>query len=124
MTDVRRIEQIQGPPGPAWQAHPPTQTLAADDQILLAGTRSQNIASASAIVLESTPTIELGEDGQELSICNVGDETITFQDRNTLPSSALWLADSVQVLDPGEVLNLRWIDALEGGIWKQTTPIA
>lgn len=68
--------------------------------------------------LSATPTVNPGDDGQELLIVNVGANTLTFQDDGTLPGSNLRLTAAIIALAPGDSLTLRYLAGIS--FWIET----
>jgi hypothetical protein len=75
---------------------------------------------AGVITLTSTPTIEAGVDGQELTLMHIGANSVTLQDDGTLANSDLFLSASTIVLSPYDSITLQYVD---GKGWVQIAQV-
>lgn len=93
------------------------QTLVAGTAIL-ANAGVVQITAASPVTSTAAPTIANGQDGQEVTIVNVGANDITLSDGGTLAGSNLRLSAATIALGQGDSLRLVYSSTL--GDWIQT----
>jgi len=69
------------------------------------------VGPGGPVTMTAEPTLSEGVDGREVTIINQGIGAITFQDRKTLPGSALRLAAPAITLMPYSSLRLIWFNS-------------
>lgn len=94
-----------------------TQTLVAGTAIVAADAVTP-IQAASPITSTAAPTIADGQDGQRVTLVNVGANAITLQDQGTLASSNLRLTAATVAIGPRDSIELVYSAAV--GDWVQT----
>jgi hypothetical protein len=75
------------------------------------------ITSDGNYTLTATPTIANGQDGQVVTIINVGANTVTLQDQGTLANSNLRLGAATRALAPRDNIELLYDSAV--GDWVE-----
>lgn len=93
------------------------QSITSASQAITVASTTKQLTSNSNYTLTAAPTIANGQDGQVITIINVGANTITLQDQGTLASSNLRLSATTVALSPRSSIQLMYSSTISD--WVQ-----
>jgi hypothetical protein len=93
------------------------QSITAVGNAITVASTTKQFTSTGTYTLTSAPTIANGEDGQEVTLINVGANTVTIQDQGTLANSNLRLAAATVAIAPRQSVKLMYSSTV--GDWVQ-----